>query len=421
MRVAFVCSTRAQVETSLPTARALATGGDQSLWIDLEGYYHWGSGPCLREHGIDPLRPGGTPGGRGLVHLFPPTMFLHLLAHARPVFGRLLARTAPDVVVVGNDRGLLERMMIRQAKLRGLGAVLMQDGLFWSSEVKGPAWRVSPAAFIKGLGKSMLRKVMIPLGLPHLAPSFLGLGGCDRIGVMGEASRRVLGARGVNPDRIVVVGQPRYDRCQSLPRTREAVRKRLGVRQDRTLVSLFGTFSEHERAHGPRNLRQLRFVEDLAGFVRQSESWKAELLLKPHPRTPRAYARLLAQKAEAAHVAPDASSLDILVASDVVISPPSTVLAEAAVLDRPTLVFRCGCGYDVSEALGLPVGSFIEFDSFAQIEPSFREMLHRGARKAGLPASIRDEFVLLPQEGAARRAASLIHEVAEARSESADR
>lgn len=204
---------------------------------------------------------------------------------------RIIAAARPELVVVGNDRWWIGMAAVLVARQAGIPTLAVQDGVAWET----PMWGFSTA---------------------------------DYIAVNGTQLEDFLVKRGHAPERIRVVGQPRYDTytMQHAAALREAARERLGLAPGRFAV-LFATQPNQD-----------------ASYVRQvADAILAEpdlvLLLRPHPSTParpRAELDRIAGRPRVTAVA-EGEIFDLIAAADLVVVQNSTVALEAALAGRPVI------------------------------------------------------------------------------------
>jgi len=110
----------------------------------------------------------------------------------------LMKDRPPALIVLGNDIGIIESLIIAAARSGAAKTLLVQDGILGSQDRERPGIR----AWIR-------RATRAALGLP--TGTLYGSGGTDMIAVMGGRGQQWMSARGVDPQRIVITGQPRYD------------------------------------------------------------------------------------------------------------------------------------------------------------------------------------------------------------------
>lgn len=193
----------------------------------------------------------------------------------------------------------------------------------------------------------------------HYALRFSGLGADehlaylpDRIAAMDEYAKHGLIEAGIPAERVVVTGQPAFDRLVHLRDAwtdidRKLLRHRLGVGLDATLLcfvaeSFADTFGDTLGYTEQSVLRDLMAIcRRLAAGARRP----LHLAVKLHPENdPSAFAWVTSSSRSAGlRVTVHGTEVDsqaLLLASDVVIGMTSVLLIESIVLGRPTVSFQ---------------------------------------------------------------------------------
>jgi hypothetical protein len=178
-----------------------------------------------------------------------------------------------------------------------------------------------------------------------------------RTAVFGSLARDLLVSRGcLPPERIVITGSPKFDALVESARRydRRDTRSRLGIGGDGPMLVVATRFS----AIGPVFDELVRAAESI------SELW---LVVKPHQAEPAEPYRQVVDEVGASRVRVIAASenlMELLVASDGLITVDSLASSEALVLGRPVLVVNLpsnlGPLVDRGVALGVWQGESIE-------------------------------------------------------------
>lgn len=207
----FVCSNQTHVRMFSPVARVLEEQSPGRIivrWLSLDPYYRHGVEEALREHGwqehISIPRP---PGDTGLPWQGGPLTRMRILLQGRQAVRRVLRGTRPSLIVLGNDIGLLERLLIREGQILRIPSLLVQEGVLALHEV--------PFASFSLLRRA-IHKSMVAMGLRLPDPRPCGLNGADYVAAMGEAMAEWLVAHGLSRQQVSVTGQPRYDYLYAL-------------------------------------------------------------------------------------------------------------------------------------------------------------------------------------------------------------
>lgn len=368
MRIVFLCSTSTQVQTFLPLMQELTPRGINDFhWIVLDPYYGWDAASELHRHGIKYISVRRS---QCLIRQLPIlVLYRYLLTEIRNEIAQLISALSPSLLVVGNDRGIIEKQFINIAQSSGCKVVLVQDGLLWKTEVY--KFRFADLLNLKrqrALQKVILRHVLSLAGYSYLAPSYIGQAGCDLIAVMGNASRNVLVDRGVSPVKIAIVGQPRYDRFLKNYSNRDPQEKFCSG-AERYSIAIFPTaFAVNLGDRALQDQQTVLIREAISHFLNNNRH-KVSISIKPHPRENINEYRFVDGLSDVSLVT-DISSVEIIANADIVISAPSTVIAEAALFRKPLAVLRIGLesASTVTELLGVKTGDILEIKSRADFD-----------------------------------------------------
>jgi hypothetical protein len=362
--VIFVCSNGTHVRTFVPVRAELLTRGVISTLLSLDNYYQQGAEEAALAVGVeinalarDTLARGAS--GSGSFYGRNPIAVWADVIKARRYVDAALAEWRPSDVVVGNDFGLIEKLVINEAKKRGIRVVLIQDGRLGENS---RASRTSWGARIEVRLKRFVSRCLRALGLPYLAVSEYGEGGADLVCATGVSGANILRRRVAPSARLVITGQPRYDRLMNATTD---VRSENGFR-----VVAFTT------PFGAVGL-------DVGAQKRQEEmlGWASEELIvlggplevKPHPReTAEQYLYL-----KSTTVSPPAEDpVHGLTAADVAIIGMSTVVEEAALVGCVVIVPGERIHGEEFAARLPPVGPYPRFNSREELRHLLTMLQH---------------------------------------------
>lgn len=321
MRVGVVCSNDTQVRMFAPVVEALRERRTTVALMSLDSFYGQGATGAAREFGLDVLEPAaaGGPDAQGGFYTRPVLRIWRDVINARPTIDRALGEMDVDRIVLGNDSGLIEKLVIAMSFARSVGrTILVQDGRLAEGRPKaaGLAGRLVRTA------KRSLSRPLRWVGAPYLASSEYGEGGAAIICASGSRSARLLARRSRGTARVLVTGQPRYDRLVGMLRDRSA-----------GSLSVVAICTTPFRAAGLGSEPQRRQDEMIEGLHRRLPPNGMTVVVKPHPReSPEHYAALVG---EANVYGGDPAA--VLAEADVAIIGISTLVEEAAILGCPVL------------------------------------------------------------------------------------
>lgn len=325
----FICSTDLHVDLLGPVADQLERTGWRVALAALDPWYHAGAARRAAERGNDVVRLVPEPAGqgdsaasRGGFYLRPTFQIWTDVALARRPISATLVSLAPTVVVVGNDRGLIEKLVLHETMRLGRASVLVQDGSL------GDAWNRESTLPRRAMRWS--RRAMSPLirrtMAPYLAASTYGASGVDLICATGPAGARILGRASAGGSKIVITGQPRYDRLAG---------RQVGGSDGSAPVVWFPSPFEAANLGARRQADQTDLIIEVAAALASNGR---ELVLKLHPRDDRGpYQRAATGKGLALTFGADTVD-GALGGASVAIVGISTVTEEAALLQVPVIV-----------------------------------------------------------------------------------
>lgn len=222
--------------------------------------------------------------------------------------------------------------------------------------------------------------------------------GQDYLGAFDEASAGVFREHGIPAERIVVTGNPRFDRYRPDEDLRRKVRHELGVPDDRSLV-LFLSVPPAPEGVGriESNLSDAehrRLLDCVYGLPAADPGWV--LAVKPHPEEDASPHGARARGRERVRLVTDRSAYDLLNASDAVITLYSTTGLEAIYLDKPMVLINLTAREDLVDFV--PCGAALPVRKEAELVPAIRDLLQDGEVSQKLAAA-RRAYVLKSRGG----------------------
>lgn len=337
---------------------------------------------------------------------------------------RILEIEKPDLIVVANN-SIIEMALMLAGKSKFIPSLVVDHAAFPRAchrkprVIKETIRRLTfqkivnqlPYFICSGLTLHLMRilKQSIATGYDS------GLEYATRICVTNDNLKAALANQGVDLDKIVVTGQPRFD----------ALLASKGKDNKEQIYSRFGLPSQRKLAL----LLTEAFVEDSLWTAKQREIFVSKVLtaiqatpecvpvVKIHPRESiEGYRGLLEQLS--LHAVPIAQSevplYDLLHASDLVIGVASTTLLEAMVFDKPVIVANL---FKEPDRFGfIASGAALCTERPEDLAPAIQSALHDEKVRAKL-AGAREKFVYdhaYIQDGqASRRVANLIIQMIE--------
>ena len=220
----------------------------------------------------------------------------------------LIRREAPALVVLAYETGTLSRAIINACHESGVPTLGVQHGAFSESTddyVRTP-----------------------PTHLPQFVP--------DKTAVWGERFRRVMVEESAfREDEVVVTGNPRMDflvRAQSLLE-KEVVYQKYGLEAQKKIILAAPT----ETIGRTRHLAKDRFFEGVMAAKRALGQHQWVVKLKPGAESEDYYRALMKEYGETDLILTEDDLYALLVAADVVVTPPSSIAIEALIVGKPVI------------------------------------------------------------------------------------
>ncbi len=297
---------------------------------------------------------------------------------ARDAMARLASEVAPGWRFGGRDHAavvrpaleqLLARKLAMQLAIAEIGRTLAETGRLAAAvvheDVTGPI-----RAFLAAIRPFGVPSIHVPHGV-YVKERLVGAdvhGGVhtDVVAAGGPVQREWFVARGVATDRLVVTGNPAWDRL-------------CGRRRDEfpplalppgpvvtVATSWLGTVCAHQEFMAAQHDSWTRAA--LAGAARLKRARPdVRVVVKLHPSAPADEAARLQTLAVAAGVVPDlvtsGDAAPILARSDVLVTLPSTIAIEAMLLGTPVVAPEFeydGLAVETTEATGAAVAAALE-------------------------------------------------------------
>lgn len=170
----------------------------------------------------------------------------------------------------------------------------------------------------------------------------------DKVAIMDKYAGNEMLAEEFPPDRFVITGNPYFDehprRAQNFtPADKEAVKKRLGLTADFLVFYAANVWEQEKEKYGFWDIDNIQLICE----VMESESRPdAGLVIKLHPRVPSgdssAVDAFIGGKKNVWRVSGDVDAKELILASDVTLTPLSTLGAEAVYMRRPSASLQPG-------------------------------------------------------------------------------
>jgi len=403
--VLFVTSTSRQVEQFLAVANQLTA---KFAFLSLDSCYGFNAISAFKPAQIQPLSL------KWQGHKFSDAQPLErwwMLYRVSSDIDEILDTIKPVVIVLGNDIGPIERLIILRGKERKIPTLLAQDGAIGAMSVPHyTLWR----RFYQNIRDWMLGK----LGLPGLRPVEYGSGGCDFVAAMDRFSYEFFLSRGYAADKVRITGQPRYDSWWFDRLNVEEWRDKFELPQE-DIIAIFVP-GEYIAGLWDR-LTQEAYMNTLLQSVLSSSEGHI-VILKVHPLDDIEYYLHLSKKwgwSGRIRIVQAVEARLIVELSSLVIVYNSTVGIEALLLDKPVFVadFLLTSNCLVLDTFGaFDIGAALRFRDPSSLAKGIENFFSNHLMRHKLTTARRvwrDYFPELTDGKAASRVAQFISELAE--------
>jgi hypothetical protein len=243
----------------------------------------------------------------------------------------------------------------------------------------------------------------------------------DRIAIMDEQARREMIAEGLDPERLVVTGQPAFDELASFrqsatPQQRKTIRQGLGILEDEHMVlfasepisTMCGTEPSQPLYPGYTEQTVLRVLVAALERIARRRPEKIVLVVRPHPLDRPESLQPVAEGPLRLVLDGRGKGREVVLAADLVVGMTSMLLVEACLLRRVVLSLQPGLR--LADALptnrwGVSQGVYRE----GEIEPALAGLLFdKGIRAEAVARTAKVRV----EPGAARRIVHLLDSLA---------
>lgn len=263
----------------------------------------------------------------------------------------------PDIVVVGNDDLPASKMFIQTATRMNIPTLLVQDGIL-SRNIQRRQNRknenvlkyllTAPYRFFRFIIKTDLpiRHKMQTL-LYDLrygskwnkdgAGAYPGTGKCSMMAVFGETTKKMFMSEGINPEKIMITGNPKFDLLFSINKNdyKENICHKLGIPTTKNIILLLTSYLVEINTWTAEQRKE--FVSTVARATAAQRD--TILIIKIHPplENENVYVDIVKKFMPHPIILKYAEISELLSACSIVITIASTVALEAMALKKPVI------------------------------------------------------------------------------------
>ncbi|HLD58177.1 MAG TPA: CDP-glycerol glycerophosphotransferase family protein [archaeon] len=255
------------------------------------------------------------------------------------MLSELFRKKKPSAVVLWIDFVPFERICALLARQSGAKSLVLQHGIF----------------------KAVAKECNWIRGFAPLA--------ADKIAVWGDFYKKELEKAGVQSERIIVAGAPRFDSLKRLQGNSESTRKKLGIKNHEKLV-LFA----------PQIALKSGYLEFIAGAVKKTQDARLVIRLEE----PAGKEDLKNPAGANAVIVRHESLYELLNAADAVITEGSAAGLEAMIAGKPHIMIGqafsgAGSAGELKKALSVALGSSANSREKNRLEKGRRKFIYRHA------------------------------------------
>jgi glycosyltransferase involved in cell wall biosynthesis len=257
----------------------------------------------------------------------------------------IIGAEKPDIVIVGNDIDPITSSFVRAANLMGIPTLLIQDGAISRRTFE----RLINTSYIQRMVSRLIREkgrgYVLKRGIQRAARRMVGKpettvygsGKCAKIAVWGAFTKRMFVGGGIDPERVIITGNPRLDAAHSKKFDECEIYRKLKWEKGEKIVVLATSGLVEAGLWTGREMRAL--VRAVSEAVRQFPNMR--LVIKPHPRESiQEFQKYLPPRGASAIVVKDVDLYSLINACELLMTEVSTTALEAIAFGKSVLILN---------------------------------------------------------------------------------
>ena len=154
----------------------------------------------------------------------------------------------------------------------------------------------------------------------------------DKFAIYGNLTKQLCLNHNIDPEKLVITGNPRYD---------ELFKRKIISNEKNILISLSGIASTAWSTFFSISLI-LKYEKMFREVLKSLAKYEKNITIKLHPTQDSIInvQEIVNELLPNAQIYKNANTYDLIAKSDVVISPPSSIITEALILDKPVFLFK---------------------------------------------------------------------------------
>jgi hypothetical protein len=252
----------------------------------------------------------------------------------------MLRKTYPDLVVLGNDIGVIETIIIKAATSLRIPTILVQDGILNGN------LRRENVAFV-GRAAKIRKFIFALLGINR--NHIYGHGNATAMAVMGQYTYDLFQDEGKDMSEVYITGLPRFDEYAKIVHSGYDNSRSVETRRKHQIPGstfTIGFFTQPFISYGLMEPAKWDFIVEtvLASICEAMEEIDCRLIIKLHPAESATdfferYSQHMSALGDRVVLDEKIELLNVIQMADLVIVYSSTVSLEAILFDKPVIVF----------------------------------------------------------------------------------
>ncbi len=329
----FIVSSTAQVEMFKPIIRELFDGWQISI-INIDKWYR-------KTETEKALRDFDLP-------------FETISEASRSGVRRVLDEKEPNILIVGHDRNTMDILFMRHANRMGIPTLLVQDGTLgraWGKEkydnlgqvfnnllsTMHKAFRLVQSRNCYWWQMAQMLWFELIYGTKWKR-KFYGLGEYSKIAIFGDAEREILLSEGIAPERVVVTGNPKFDKVfySKGNNCKQSVCEKWKIPTNKEIILLLTQYMVEGGIWTSEQRR--KFVLAIAEAADGLPNTRLIIKLHPPVETEKDYHEIVKDLPRPPIICKYEPIHELLNASSLVITTESTTGLEAMATGRPVII-----------------------------------------------------------------------------------
>lgn len=335
----------------------------------------------------------------------------------------------PDIIVTGHDQILMDILFIECANNKKIPSLTVQDGIFGSNKSVNHSL---PCHSDNSLYNKISFLINIPLRILFFFirdsrpfrykssimsfnlkykkdhPLVHGHGKSTKIAVFGNAVKKVLTSESVNPKKLVITGNPKFDvlsEYKNENNNTNMLKRKWNIPTYKIIVLILTQWLVEAKVW--TEMQRKEFIVSIAKATSKIENLQLILKIRPPYESVETYSDILKEINVDAIIFDKEPIAEILNISDIVITAYSTASLEAMILNKKVLIVNL---FKEDHAMFFKDSGALYIEDKKDILPSLQQLIHSDAYNKEMNEFVNDQAYLIDGK-ASERIANLIRKM----------